>query len=488
MHCTFPLFLIILLLLGGCRTEGSDPPKTAASPQSTRVEPVKIGCAGCHDNVHLDPAHQLACTACHGGADHEGQLEIAHAGMIARPSHPQHMAATCGKCHQQQATDGARSLHFTMENKINAIRSHFGASNHLSNPAKIPENTAISNPLALADDMLRRSCLRCHVFAKGDDYPAVAHGTGCSACHLAFKDGKMQSHAFVAPTDAQCLSCHYGNHVGSDYHGRYEHDYNWEYRTPYTTKTAGKTPPRPYGLESHDLAPDIHQQRGLLCIDCHRDSGHSKAKTISCRSCHGWKPGQPIPALGNLQTRGDSLLLTGRADGKERVVPSLRHQAHQQYGKQVACQVCHGQWSFNDAPTHLLRSAFADYEPWERLIVQGSSEVESLLEHNVYRSDELPPTMRDGLTGESRPGVWLQGYGQRRWEQMLIAKDSDGVIKVFRPILDLRLSMVEADGQATFDNVSGQGAGLLPYTPHTTGHAGMFYRDRFKHLLPAKAE
>ena len=93
--------------------------------------------------------------------------------------------------------------------------------------------------------------------------------------------------------------------------------------------------------------------------------------------------------------------------------------------------------------------------------------------------------MRDGLTGESRPGIWYQGYGQRRWEQMIIQKDTDGVIKVFRPILDLHLSMVEADGLVPFDSVSGQGSGLRPYTPHTTGHAGLFYLDRFKHLLPS---
>jgi hypothetical protein len=67
---------------------------------------------------------------------------------------------------------------------------------------------------------------------------------------------------------------------------------------------------------------------------------------------------------------------------------------------------------------------------------------------------------------------------------MIIQEDADGVIKVFRPILDLRLSLVEADGQVSFDNVSGIGSGLLPYTPHTTGHAGLFYLDRFKHLLP----
>jgi hypothetical protein len=125
-----------------------------------------------------------------------------------------------------------------------------------------------------------------------------------------------------------------------------------------------------------------------------------------------------------------------------------------------------------------------DYALWERLTVQGSSEMERLLEHNAYSSSELPLTMRDGLSGESRPGLWLQGFGQRRWEQMLIDRDQDGIIKVFRPVLDLHLSMVDEDGKALFDSISGQGSGRLPYTPHTTGHAGMFYINRFQHLLP----
>ncbi len=162
----------------------------------------------------------------------------------------------------------------------------------------------------------------------------------------------------------------------------------------------------------------------------------------------------------------------------------MQHQAHRQYRKNVACQVCHGQWSVNDAPTHLLLSKTDRYEPWERLTVQSSSEIETLLEHNLSGDkDERPPTMRDGLTGESRQGVWYQGFGQRRWEDMIIQKDTDGVIKVFRPVLDLRLSIVETDGQVLFDSIKGSGAGLRPYIPHTTGHAGLFYLDRFKHLL-----
>jgi hypothetical protein len=334
--------------------------------------------------------------------------------------------------------------------------------------------------------MLRRRCLRCHVYTKGDDYNAVTHGTGCSACHLAFMNGKMASHAFVVPADRQCQSCHYGNYVGSDYHGRSEHDYSWEYRTPYSSQTERNTAPRPSGIEWHDLSPDIHQQRGLACVDCHRDSGHNRGPTINCRTCHGWLPGQPIPFPDKLHVRNQTLILTGQTDGKEHAVPSLRHPAHRQYGHQVACQVCHGQWGFNDAPTHLLLSKRPAYEPWERLTVQASSEVELLLEHNLNYSDELPLSMRDGLTGESRPGVWYQGYGQRRWEQMIVRRDTDGVIKVFRPILDLRLSMIEADGQVPFDNVTGLNSGMLPYTPHTTGPAGLFFLDRFRHLLPVQ--
>lgn len=486
------LLFIILLVLTSCRPDESPPQQQAggtAVVQPAAEVPVKKGCGGCHGTVLLDPAHQqLACVSCHGGEDDESRIDKAHAGLVARPSHPSHAAATCGSCHPRQVADAAQATHYTLANKINQIRHHFGARDTLRAPGEIPVTTPPATPIALVDDLLRRRCLRCHVYTSGDDYPAVTHGTGCAACHLAFDNGKMKSHAFATPTDKQCLSCHYGNYVGSDYYGRYEHDYNWEYRTPYFSTTEHNTAPRPYGVESHDLSPDLHRQRGLVCIDCHPRNGHHIKKTIDCRSCHGWQPGQPLPPTGNVQVEDAVLVLNGRGDGRKHRVPALRHSAHRQYGQQVACQVCHGQWGFNDAPIHLLLSYHEEYEPWERLTVQASSEVESLLNHNLYYSDEEPLVMRDGLNGEVRPGVWYQGYGQRRWEQILVARDSDGVIKVFRPLLDLRLSMVQADGRASFDNLGGQSSGLLPYTPHTTGHAGLFYLDRFRHLLPHESK
>ena len=177
-------------------------------------------------------------------------------------------------------------------------------------------------------------------------------------------------------------------------------------------------------------------------------------------------------------------VLTARHTGKEHPVPQLSHPAHRQYGDQVSCQVCHAQWSFNDSTTHLLRSDTDDFDSWERLTVQSSSEVEQLLDHNLYSDeDELSPTMKNSITGEPVEGLWHKGFTQRRWEDMIIKRDTDGIIKVFRPILDLRISFIDNNERVRFDNITGDGNGILPYTPHTTGPAGMFYTDRFADII-----
>jgi hypothetical protein len=183
--------------------------------------------------------------------------------------------------------------------------------------------------------------------------------------------------------------------------------------------------------------------------------------------------------LQNVRAAGKQLILTTRQDGKEHLIPQLQHPAHAQYGDKVACQVCHAQWSFNDQSTHLLLTYSADTAPWAAFSVQASSAAEQWI------NGEEKPSMADAFTGEKKPGIWLQGYSLRRWENLLIRQDKDGVIKVFRPLLDLRLSAADENGAiiAGLDNITGEGDGLLPYTPHTTGPAGLFYQQRFLHLL-----
>ena len=470
------LFLIPLALLVSVVCHGANTTTSVIDGNGQK-------CSGCHQQMELGTSHSLlTCTQCHLGDSHTSDKKQAHQGIILQPAAAGSMEKSCGKCHPDQVKYCSSSLHFTVKNAINAVRAHFAISPALERLDQIPEPELIPRSKEdLVNDMLRRRCLRCHVHTPGDNYPLVRRGTGCAACHLQFTDGRLTSHAFIRPTTRQCLSCHYGNHVGSDFVGKYEHDFNWEYRTPYTSKSGYF---RPYGVELHELAPDIHSQKGLTCLDCH--SGKQLAgieSQVQCTTCHA--PGSSrLPV--NVRKKGKQLILKDVTSSREHLIPQLEDPAHKKYGNQVACQVCHAQWAFNDRPTHLLLSYLDDVDPWERLTVQSSSAVEHFLEHNLNSDeDELLPSMPDALTGKNKPGIWYKGFGQRRWEQLIIMQDSDGIIKVFRPILDLRLSAIDEDENVLFNNLRGKGTGLLPYTPHTTGAAGLFYKQRFIHLLKA---
>jgi hypothetical protein len=482
MHCkSLFIFLTLLLAISGCKEEEPTPVSQPARPASA-TRTIKT-CTDCHTGVRLDKNHDMACTGCHHGNDQSGDKKNAHQGLVAMPAHPDKMAQSCGRCHGQLIDNCQGSLHFTLARSVNLTRKHFGLQDTLPSLTAIPEQEKAGRA-ALVDDMLRRRCLRCHLYSRGDDYPYVRHGTGCAACHLQFAGGALRSHRFIKkPGDWQCISCHYANHVGADYYGQFEHDFNWEYRTPYNSANGTD---RPYGVELHDLAPDIHQQRGLICIDCHGDlmqPGALKKKKLTCATCHDWQPEKRKPFPANIRIRDKGLVLIDQ-EGQERRIPLMRHPAHKKYGAKVDCQVCHGQWSFNDQATYLLRSETDDYDMFERLTVQSSSWVEELLTRNLFGDeDELPPVMPDGITGKQRPGIWYKGFIQRRWEEMVIRRDRDGRIRVFRPILDLHLSAVDANGQVLFDNLTGGSNGYLPYTPHTTGPAGLFYEQRFLHLL-----
>lgn len=510
MKPNFILFVFFFLFqLAGCREEENrtapvsvPPPQAASAATAVKVKvkeeppspPLIPGCRGCHSEVRLDTSHNFACTDCHQGDNETNDKETAHQGMISQAASPANMRATCGTCHAEQVERCGQSGHFTMRNAVNLVREHFSLS-PLNSLTEIPAGEGLPRTKEeLVNDLLRRQCLRCHVYSKGDNYPYIRHGTGCAACHLQCTEGKLTSsgedapnHAFIRPGKRQCLSCHYGNHVGSDFYGNYEQDHDWSYRTPFAAKASFL---RPYGIELHNLAPDIHQQRGMTCPDCHSGAELAGEKpAVQCVDCHA---PDTSSLRADLRADGEKLFLKMRNDEKERLVPTLEHPAHAEYKDRVACQVCHAQWAFNDRETHLLLSYSEDADPWERLSVQSSSEVERFVEHNLYNEEDgIAPSLPDQISGERKPGIWYTGFRERRWEDILIRKDKDGIIKVFRPILDLRLSAVDEDGEvlADFDNLTGKDKGLLPYTPHTTGPAGIFYEQRFLHLLsPQDAE
>ncbi len=462
------LFLFVILL--GCTDK--EHKKTVAAKQ----------CVDCHA-VHTDASHQLPCISCHRGNTPATDKESAHLGYIPFPAHPDHLADACGGCHAEIVEKITGSVHFTLAESTNLFREVFGARDKLSSFLATPKKSDPETILELADDLLRRRCFRCHLYNSGDKYPAVIHGTGCAACHMAFDDTKPASHRWQKPDDQQCLSCHYGNYVGFDYYGRFEHDFNIEYRTPYTTTEQHF---RPYGVEYHQLQPDVHQLRGMLCIDCHSgtelmEPGSAKP---SCKKCHQFE-GLQHSLPGRVMLKQNLFVLQG-ADGKDHVIPIMRHPAHKELEGSINCQVCHAQWTFNDVGKHFLRSDTDDFGIWANLSVQGSFEVETIVDHNNdFDKTEIEPQMTDKITGESEIGLWYKGFTMRRWEVPVLGRDDQGNIATMRPILDYRLSWIDDEETVRFDSIPSKAPdmGLRPYVPHTTGPAGLFYRQRIDQFL-----
>ena len=482
---SFILLLVASAFFSGCSPEPEQ--QVEAKQESIRKEPSpkRPGCLGCHPK-ELDAAHSFGCTECHNGVDGLPSKEESHRNLLSQPAHPEHMAQTCGKCHKEQVESTAHSLHFTLKNELNLVRKAFGATEELQSLTEIPKAESPETVLELADDMLRRRCLRCHVYYTGDRYPGIVRGAGCASCHLSIYEGKLTSHSFLkTPGDRQCLQCHYGNRVGADYYGRFEHDMNEEYRTPYTT-TGDYF--RPFGMEYHQLQEDIHKTKGLVCVDCHIGSQlmGSSPSTIQCASCHD--PNLLADSLPPNVFAGEAGTYYFKSHSSEtrQPLPLMQHPAHRQYNTVATCQVCHAQWSFIDQQTSLLRRDSDEYDDFSRLTVQGSFEVEKILLNNLdYDAEEMEPMMLDKISGDLELGLWHKGFLTRRWEEVVVGRDESGKLQVMRPILDLHLSWIDEDEEVQFDSVttSTKNKGWLPYIPHTTGKAGLFYRDRIEHFL-----
>lgn len=418
-------FVFILFLLFSCSKE-----------QEHKAEaPRAKSCRDCHQ-VHLDQAHDLGCLRCHGGKEPAAGKAQAHQGLVRAPAAPAYMRKTCGPCHPKETRSLPLSLHYTLASEVNTVRGLFGLP-PVASAETLPEPERIKDVEDLVNDLLRRRCLRCHLFFEGDDYAETRHGLGCAACHLPFAGGSLEEHVFQGPGDRECLHCHYGNRVGWDYYGLAEHDYPFSFRSPLVR---GHLPPRPWGVEFHELRPDVHLQAGMSCLACHKkDQLMGKGKGPLCLDCHRLKKTLPFHA--------------------PRVLSKAR------------CSACHARWSFWDEGVYLALLEDPDWEEWSELMVQGSSEVEEALT-NFLQGKQTRAVMRDKFSQRIRKGIWLLSLGKRRFEEVHLGWDREGRLAVLRPLGDLHLTYVDQEGEAIFDDLTPpKGARLLPYAPHTIGTA-----------------
>ncbi len=495
-------------------------------------------CVSCHkDNLAMDPSHAIACNNCHGGNTEADSREDAHIGLIADPGALDSVDKTCGKCHSEVCQKVKNSRMALSPGIINQTMFSFGAKECSSPVYATTDSTSLtklpdpadffakisSQPvsdgsdshsvdpgelsLKLGADLLRRSCLRCHLHSSGSKRAGEVRGKGCSACHIAYSNWsaeKPKRHAIVRNVGiTACLKCHNSNHVGGDFVGLYEKDHNRGFKSPIVK---GAQAPTIYGSEQHRLSSDVHFRASMGCTDCHTlDEIHGDGKPIktvtknvkiTCISCH---LSGDHPSV--LRDSSGATLLLGR---KEKTIPqwnpdiaSHRIPAHQ---ASLTCSACHAAWSFQDYGLHLMLDERGEYWKWSINAAQNDPQVQSLLKNftgayaelippqegrlpNLPEDEWKPPVSTDWISKETRPGIWYRGWTLRRWSNPPLGIDSDGKVSVLRPMYQYVISYVNGEDIPIWDRkipLTGANHPALvvnPYTPHTTARNGRSCQD-----------
>jgi hypothetical protein len=332
-------------------------------------------------------------------------------------------AQTCGTsgsqgCHQAITAAVEVSVHSTLAGILNPERVNAGLTTDREprygprsigslEPLPVPDvATASSSDIArFVDHALGKACSGCHLGnygQRGAGRPQNVFSSGCAACHLLYaEDGLGQSgdpnisrteigHPIqhqIARTipDRQCEYCHFGsNRIGTQFRGLREltaADTNLENAERIEAEIHGK-PGGFYVVDDDrrdpiDLTPpDVHQQRGMGCVDCHLGQDvHGDGQLhpamgaetgVECEDCHGsfteraGGSGTLATSGGALLTRmrvdGGRVILTGALDGRDRVVPQLLDLrqslaldlAHSRGNHgELECYSCHTAWMQN---------------------------------------------------------------------------------------------------------------------------------------------
>ncbi len=446
-----------------------------AAAQGTETPEVKDyrRCLACHAGVEtLDRNHAFACEKCHLKPEDRTQIIRNHGPIIRHPAAPATVDLFCGKCHRRDIDHLQTSLHWTLTGIISQTRYLWGAQpdprprygalpgHGLKRLPPSPET--VRTPADLVDDLLRQRCLSCHVGTPSPSHKGLFHGVGCAACHVFYADdgryrgkdhaisgkrGYPVTHTFCRPIPTrQCRHCHNGSAIGGDYTGRFPRDDHQSYHAPIRN---GVSTQSIYLADHHRLTPDVHHQRGLLCVDCHSKddvmgtgtpAAHQEAAvSIRCRHCH--------------DISNDSIVA--------HAIPGM---------EKVHCLGCHSRWSFMDYGQSLIRDDRPDLSRWAPWRLQGDAGVADLFD----RQGQF-----QGASTNSKAGTWFRGWRFRRWEYLTLGKDAQGRIVPFRPRYQYRVSFIDRKGNVILDDVVPQkdgsqkpGWAFMPIYPHTVQRFG----------------
>jgi len=282
--------------------------KTTSKKINGRIE----GCLNCHGMTGFTKSHDisiLGCSGCHLGNPMTLNKKSAHEGMIRIPGNMNDASRTCGKngCHPEQVARVEKSLMNTMSGVVAVDRWVFDENNDLNNKFNIQKlnNTP-------ADRHLKNLCASCHLSKEKKLYGQInelSRGGGCNACHLKYNDSSLKdlikykkskkfrnNHIYSHPQltiksdNRHCFGCHSrSGRISLSYEGWHETKFDkMPDKKHYKKLMDGRI------LEKH--LPDIHFERGMICIDCHlsyevmgdgKSYSHKEEQVkIVCEDCH----------------------------------------------------------------------------------------------------------------------------------------------------------------------------------------------------------
>ena len=512
----FLVFLVCPFMLAA--VEMSSEP--GAYDQVSKERALEKGCLSCHEGIEdintLMTAQNVTCINCHYGNPIGTTKDEAHKGMIADPGDLHSIDKTCGQCHSTKPHFPVQPFEVrgekghvdrmlkgviaTAAGEISGARYVMGAQDTptalygvraiTDEDGIVPtEQSALPGLQALpsaqtsdADNLLRHSCLQCHLWTEGRKEPGYYRGTGCTSCHVLYDDdglsksgdptilkttpGHAAKHQItVAIPSSQCSRCHDSGparYVGPQFIGK----------VPQTAALQGT---RPENCLTY--AGDVHYQRGMDCIDCHSSRTihgdgniYSKAEeqvAIRCETCHGTLNQQATltDARGDrpyqLSNRGRDVLLTTKISKTTKRIPQVAQlresaalptamliPAHMQdlEGRlHLECYGCHAQTATQCYGCHIKRDD------------RRSVAVDWVGEKDV-REPELA-------------GTWEGNADYIRWNEATLGINSRGRVAPFIPGGQMLFTRIAPDGTVVALNKTASKQrpfSFNPVQPHST--------------------
>ncbi|MCS7149226.1 MAG: cytochrome c3 family protein [Caldimicrobium sp.] len=350
----------------------------------------EYSCRDCHRDVALGEKHSaLSCRDCHSGIEPSRNKREAHLNLKVNFT-VRETEELCKRCHQEEATLYRRGHHYRYEGELKAIQKAFGINLSVRGFQELVDLEGDHNSQeGILVDFLKRRCLTCHIWSKGEDYPKTRRERGCFSCH--------PSHQLAKSSDEVCLACHYSTRVGWDYYGYFPHNWASDYRSPFVN---GQFPDRPYGIEAYHLTPDVHKIKGLKCSDCHtKEQIMYGAKGKVCKDCHA--------NIDNSRFHSSNIL------------------------QKIRCEACHAKFISKDDLKICSLEFQVEAEKWENLIVQESKEIEEILTQALL-GVKVNPIMKDKFTEKPKEGLWLCSLSDRNFWQINFGIDDKGRICLTR--------------------------------------------------------